>query len=140
MTKDRDSILRTISAFYENISGPENHVRDGGALRSLFCIGAAIVPHPGKTTRGNPQQALNGDQYVARLKGSLDNCRFFEREAECKMDIGHDIAMVSSRFESTADPQFQTIENSGVNLLLLVREGESWKIASMVYEEDKASS
>ena len=140
MNHDREAILRTIFAFYENISGPENCVRDGDALRSLFCIGAAIVPHPGKTAPGIPQQALTGEQYVERLKGSLDNCRFFEREADCRMDIGHDIAMVSSRFESTADSEFKTIENSGVNLLLLVREGEDWKIASMVYEEDKAST
>lgn len=136
MNDDQAAVEKTVNAFYENVSGPADHKRDGSALRRIFCDGATIFKYPSWDASESHPTAMDATSYVARLTRSLDNACFYERHGGGHTEIGQGVAQVWSRFESTNDPTFASIERTGLNLFQLVRIGAEWKIASLIYEQD----
>ena len=139
MTDVQQDVMKPVNAFYENVSGAEGTVRNGTALRGIFCEGATIYKYPSWEPTDPHPQAMNVDRYVSRLTTSLEGARFFERHGGGRVDIGLGVAQVWSRFESTEDATFAVIEQTGLNLFHLVLVGTEWKIASLIYEQDAAS-
>jgi hypothetical protein len=136
MTNDQAAVEKTVHAFYENVSGPAECKRDSDALRGVFCDGATVFKYPSWDPAESHPTAMDAASYVARLTRSLDNACFFERHGGGHTEIGWGVAQVWSRFESTDDPTFASIERTGLNLFQLVRIGSEWKIASLIYEQD----
>jgi len=134
--QDHDRITAKIDAFYEAISGPPGYEHDWHLLATLFVSGASILSH----RREGSQGALSVSAYVNRLASSLVDRDFYERGFDYRIEIQGDIAQVRGRYEASSQPEFLEILKSGTNLIHFAREKGGWKIAGMVYQDDRLRS
>ena len=138
MADDRVLIAGTIDTFYRILSGDGRQRRDWAAMRFLFCVGASILPYGPPADGLRIHVALDSETYVTRLECSLEDRAFYERGLDYSITVNGDIAQVWSRYEASGEPEYHEILKSGTNLIHLIREGEDWKIVSMVYVDDSS--
>src|SRR5260221_5180277 len=127
---DDAAIEATVNGVYDVISGPAGP-RDWTRFHALFAPGAQMASY-----RKGAAATMTPDVYAAKSSVYFDKNGFFERAVENHIDRFHDIAHVTSRYESRHDKTDATPFARGVNHFELVRSGEHWLVLSIVWEEE----
>jgi hypothetical protein len=127
---DDAAIETTVNAVYDVISGPAG-TRDWARFRALFATGAQMAAY-----RKGTALTMTPEVYTVKSSVYFDKNGFFERPVETHIDRFHDIAHVTSRYESRHDKSDATPFARGVNHFELIRSGDHWLVLSIVWEEE----
>src|SRR5437667_9071654 len=104
--RDVESIDAIIAAAYDVISGPGDMKRDWNRERSLFYLGARVIPTasvPGRNDVDLEPQMLDVEGYIARAEPLLQK-GFYEKEVARQTEQFGLIAHVWSTSESRQEP------------------------------------
>ena len=137
MSSDRERIIEIMDTFYRILSGSAVEAHDWDRLHRLFAPGASILAL-GRS--GDPMGSLEAKdvgRYVGHLASRLTGRAFFERGFDYEVTIEGSIAHVKSRYEASVAPGFEPVLKTGTNMIHLAREGSDWRIAGMIYEDDR---
>lgn len=118
---------------YAVISGPAGEKRDWTCFRSLFADGAQMraLHRPDQAPR-----VLMPADYVERSGPWLEENGFFEKEIGRTVHDYGGIAQVFSSYEALRSADDAEPFMRGINSFQLVRDGDSWKIASLVWQQE----
>lgn len=143
---DVDTLDHIVAALYDVISGPVGKQRDWTRFRSLFAVGARLVPTvPLRAPGTAPDAPLTGSEtyaprvlsvedYVARAAPRMSAEGFFERESARRAEqFGH-IAHVFSTYESRHATDDAKPFARGINSIQLVNDGHRWWIVTIFWE------
>lgn len=122
----------TLETLYDVISGPVGEERDWDLFRQLFVDGArmtVVVPQEDGTNR---LATLSPDDYVERAGPNLVTNGFTEVELERRTYHYGGMATVLSTYEGIYQSTGEVMA-VGLNTLVIVKEGEDWKIASIAW-------
>jgi hypothetical protein len=128
---DEFAIESTVLAVCNVISGPAGR-RDWNRFKELFAPGAHLASYG----KDGGAAVMTPDEYIAKAKPYFEEHGFFEWPVETSVERFHDIAHVSSRYESrhaTTDAQPFA---RGVNHFELARSGDRWVVVSLVWQEE----
>ena len=124
--------VETLETLYDVISGPVGEERDWDLFRQLFVDGArmtVVVPQEDGTNR---LATLSPEDYIERAGPNLVTNGFTEVELERRTYNYGDMATVLSTYEGIYQSTGEVMA-VGLNTLVIVREGEDWKIASIAW-------
>jgi hypothetical protein len=121
----------TLETLYDVISGPVGEARDWDLFRQLFVEGARmtiVVP----TEEGERLVTLSPEDYIERAGPNLVENGFTEVELERRTYFYGGMATVLSTYEGIYASTGEVMA-VGLNTLVLVKDGEDWKIASIAW-------
>jgi len=131
---DVDSIDAILHAAYDTISGPAGQQRDWNRFRSLFVIGARLIPVVPSPPGGFHTLLFSADEYAQRGDPYFQKNGFFEREVARRTERYGNMAQVFSTYESrhaAADPKpFER----GINSFQLMNDGHRWWIVTIFWQ------
>jgi hypothetical protein len=122
----------TLESLYDVISGPVGEERDWDRFRGLFVEGARmtiVVPQDDGTNR---IVTLSPEDYIERAGPNLVANGFTEVELDRRTYNYGDMATVLSTYEGIYQSTGEVMA-VGLNTLVIVREGEEWKVASIAW-------
>jgi hypothetical protein len=137
--RDVESIDAIITAAYASISGPAGEKRNWGRERSLYYLGARLIPtaKPGEND-GPAPQILDVDGFIARVEPYFAEHGFYEKEiARLTEQFGH-IAHVWSTYESRHTPDDPEPFMRGINSIQLFHDGSRWWIVTIYWQQESA--
>lgn len=126
---DEFQIQSTVLAVYNVISGPAGR-RDWDRFKDLFAPGARMI------SMHKEPVVMTTDEYIAKTTPYFKDNAFFERPIDTKIDRFQDIATVRSRYESRHASSDEKPFTTGVNEFQLVRSGDSWKVMTILWQEE----
>ncbi len=132
MSKDIFEIEKQINSFYTIISGRKDETREWESFRSLF-TGRASLSICGKSNQ--PIISYGVEEYISHLEPFLRSSDFFEYTKANTFKITGNISMVHNIYEAYVDSQKTRLIKEGNNYVSLVRDGFSWKIVNMLWED-----
>lgn len=130
----QSTIDETITSLYDVISGPVGEARDWDRFRALFVDGArmTVVLPAAEGAAGARLLTLSPDDYIERSGAQLVAIGFTELETRRETYLYGEMATVLSAYEGLRTDTGETIA-VGINTLVIVQEGEAWKIASIAW-------
>jgi hypothetical protein len=143
---DVASMDSIIAALYDVISGPAGRKRDWDRFRSLFVLGARLIPtgprrppgtKPDAPLTGNEEYAtrvLTPEDYITRSSGILEERGFFEREVARRTEAYGHIAHAFSTYESRHKAEDAKPFQRGINSIQLMNDGKRWWVVSVFWE------
>lgn len=123
-----------VEALYGVISGPVGEARDWDRFRAMFLPGAqmtVLVP----TEEGERVVTLTVEDYVARNGERLSEIGFTEAETRRQTHVYGGLATILSAYEAIRADTGETMA-TGVNTIVLARQDEVWKIASLAWRSE----
>jgi hypothetical protein len=132
MFTDILEIEREINSFYAIISGRKDETREWESFKSLF-TGRAMLSICGKPNHTISSYSI--EEYIARLESFLRSSDFFEYTKSNTFKITGNISMVHNVYEAYEDRRKTRFIKEGNNYVSLVRDGLSWKIQNMLWED-----
>jgi hypothetical protein len=136
-SNDVASIDAIITAAYDGISGAAGKKRDWDRERSLFYLGARLIPtaKPGANHDLAPQ-ILDMDGFIARVEPYFAEHGFFEKEIARRTEqFGH-IAHVWSLYESRHNADDPEPFIRGINSFQLFYDGTRWWIVTIYWQHE----
>jgi hypothetical protein len=134
---DVASIDAIITAAYKGISGAAGEKRDWDRERSLFYLGARLIPtaKPGAND-GLVPQMLDVDGFIARVEPYFAVDGFYEKEIARRTEqFGH-IAHVWSVYESRHNADDPEPFIRGINSIQLFFDGSRWWIVNIYWQQE----
>lgn len=128
---DEFAIESTVIATMNVISGPAGR-RDWTRFKELFAPNARMAA----LRKDGTLAIMTPDEYIEKNKPYFDEHGFFEWPVETHIDRFHDIAHVSSRYESRHATTDKEPFARGVNHFELIRSGDRWVIYSLVWQAE----
>jgi len=129
MTQDHTEDLKAVTkAMYKALCWTADNDADWDQFRALFHGGAKLVPS------ARPAGPIDVETFIGRMQGQKDNgslTDFFEEKVSEKIEVFGSIATIFSTYRTLMNKER---EARGINALVLVKEEEGWKIASMVWD------
>jgi hypothetical protein len=142
---DAASVDAIVSALYASVSHAPNASPDFDRMRRIFLYVGMLVPPkaPGKDFR-----AMDVDQFAERYEKSVATAKekgeppagFFEREIARRTDCFGNICQVFSTYESRHSPSDATPFQRGINSIQLLRDGNRWQIASVIWDAERSDN
>lgn len=133
--EDGASIESLVAATYAVISGPAGQKRDWDRFRALFVEGAFMVP---RAVGASGLRRATPEDYIARSGPILERDGFFEIELARSVRRYGDVAQVFSTYEARQTPGDAQVLFRGINAFQLVHDGQRWRIASLVWQQEGA--
>ena len=138
---DVASIDAIIAAAYDVISGPAGQKRNWERERSLFLLGARLIPTskaPGSVGRDKdaPLTVLDTEGYIARVESFFEKEGFYEKEIARKTERFGDIAHVWSTYESRHSEDDPEPFMRGINSIQLYYDGQRWWIVTIYWQHE----
>lgn len=127
----------TLARVYALISGPAGQKRDWEAFRALFAPGANLmvsVPTPGGASR---LIVMTPDEYVQRSGAMIEAAGFTEQETGRRVERFGNVVHVWSAYEGRGRRDGRDELLVGINSFQLVRTGEGWKVANLLWEPER---
>ncbi|HEX5133896.1 MAG TPA: hypothetical protein VFW81_00755 [Thermoanaerobaculia bacterium] len=140
---DAASVDAIVSAFYGSVSHPSDAPPDFDRLRRIFLYVGMLVPP--KTPGAADFTVMDVDQFSERYEKSAAARKakgepplgFFEREVSRRADCFGNICQIFSTYESRHAPADPTPFQRGINSIQLLRDGNRWWIASVVWDAER---
>jgi len=131
------SIDAIIAAAYNGMSGPAGEKRDWERERSLFYLGARLIPtaKPGANDDLAPEM-LDVDSFIARVEPYFAEHGFYEKEIARRTEQFGRIAHVWSIYESRHKPGDPELFMRGINSIQLFYDGARWWIVSIYWQQE----
>ena len=131
---DVSSIDSIIAALYDVISGPAGQKRDWDRMRSLFVLGARLVPTGRRQTGEVGSRVLTVEEYITRSSPLLEKNGFFEREIARRTETFGNIAHLFSTYESRHKADDPKAFQRGINSIQLMNDGKRWWIVTIFWQ------
>lgn len=140
---DAASVDAIVSALYGSVSHPSDAPPDFDRLRRIFLYVGMLVPP--KTPEAADFTVMDVDQFSERYEKSVAARKakgepplgFFEREVSRRADCFGNICQIFSTYESRHAPADPTPFQRGINSIQLLRDGNRWWIASVVWDAER---
>ena len=124
--------VETVQTLYDVISGPVGEERDWDVFRELFVEGARMtVVQPGENG-AERILTLSTEDYIERSGPLLVSLGFIETELDRRVYTYGGMATILSTYEGVRSDTGEVLA-VGLNTLVLVKDGEAWKIASIAW-------
>ncbi len=140
LTQTGDPALdHAIRELYAVISGPAGHKRDWEKFRAMFAPGAQMgVMVSGKN--GEPAyKQISPEEYIATSGKLLEEKGFFESEISRKIERYGNLVHLWSTYEAREKETDTKPMMRGVNSIQFVKIGNSYKIASLIWQPEAAN-
>jgi hypothetical protein len=142
---DAASVDAIVAALYGSVSHAADASPDFDRMRRIFLYVGMLVPP--KAARAD-FRALDVDQFAERYEKSVAARKekgepatgFFEREISRRTDCFGNICQVFSTYESRHSATDATPFQRGINSIQLLRDGNRWWIASVVWDVERADN
>ncbi|HEX9687781.1 MAG TPA: hypothetical protein VGB47_01765 [Thermoanaerobaculia bacterium] len=139
---DAASVEAIVSALYASVSHGPDASPDFDRMRRIFLYVGMLVP---PKTSGADFRAMDVDQFAERYDKSVAARKekgepptgFFEREIARRTDCFGNICQVFSTYESRHSASDPTPFQRGINSIQLLRGGNRWWIASVVWDTER---
>jgi len=143
---DAVSVDAIVSALYGSVSHPSDAPPDFDRLRRIFLYVGMLVPP--KTPEAADFTVMDVDQFSERYEKSVAARKakgepplgFFEREVSRRADCFGNICQIFSTYESRHAPSDPTPFQRGINSIQLLRDGNRWWIASVVWDAERSDN
>ena len=137
---DAGSIDAILHATYETISGPAGQQRDWGRFRSLFVVGARLIPVVPNPAGRFRTLLISADEYVQRDDPYFKKNGFFEREVARRTERFANMAQVFSTYESRHAAADTKPFERGINSFQLMNDGHRWWIVNILWQGETAEN
>jgi len=134
--KDVASIDAIVGALYDTISGPIGHKRDWNRLRSLFAVGARLIPTAARPSGESGMRVLDVEGYISGAGPYLEKNGFFEREIARRTESFGNIAHVFSTYDSRHNANDAKPFARGINSIQLAFEGKRWWVVTIFWDAE----
>jgi hypothetical protein len=142
---DAASVDAIVAALYGSVSHGADASPDFDRMRRIFLYVGMLVP---PKAAGADFRALDVDQFAERYEKSVAARKekgepatgFFEREISRRTDCFGNICQVFSTYESRHSATDATPFQRGINSIQLLRDGNRWWIASVVWDVERADN
>jgi hypothetical protein len=142
---DAASVDAIVAALYGSVSHGPDASPDFDRMRRIFLYVGMLVP---PKAAGADFRALDVDQFAERYEKSVAARKekgepatgFFEREISRRTDCFGNICQVFSTYESRHSASDATPFQRGINSIQLLRDGNRWWIASVVWDVERADN
>ncbi len=140
---DAASVDAIVSALYASVSHAPDARPDFDRMRRIFLYVGMLVPP--KAPGAADFTVMDVDQFAERYEKSVAARKekgepptgFFEREIARRTDCFGNICQVFSTYESRRSPSDPAPFQRGINSIQLLRDGERWWIASVVWDTER---
>jgi hypothetical protein len=132
-----------ISALYGSVSHAADARPDFDRMRKIFLYVGMLVPP--KAPDASDFRVMDVDQFAERIEKSAAARKekgepavgFFEREIARRTDCFGNVCHVFSTYESRRAPSDAAPFQRGINSIQLLRDGNRWWIASVVWDAER---
>ena len=142
---DSASVDAIVAALYASVSHPPGGSPDFERLRGVFLYVGMLIPP--KRAGDQDFTVLDVDQFAERYrKGAAARSEkgagagFVEKEIARRTDCFGNVCQVFSTYESRHAASDPTPFERGINSIQLVRDGERWWIASVIWDAERAGN
>ncbi len=133
---DRRAIRAIVNEAYAMLSGPPGP-RAYDSVKHHYHPRAVLVRTGAEG--GRPfVNVMSVDQHHADVDAKLANTAFLEEEIDHQCEVFGNIARVRSVYRSVYGSGADARESRGVNFFNLIRDGEAWRIMSIVWDNERA--
>jgi len=140
---DAASVDAIISALYASVSHAADARPDFDRMRRIFLYVGMLVPP--KAPDAADFRVMDVDQFAERVEKAAAARKekgepavgFFEREAARRTDCFGNVCHVFSTYESRHAPSDAAPFQRGINSIQLLRDGNRWWIASVVWDAER---
>lgn len=132
-----DAIL---TAVYDVISGPAGQKRDWNRFRSLFYVGARLIPTDANKEGGFKLRSYTAREYIDRGTPYFEQHGFFEKEIARKTEKWGNILQTFSTYESRREAKDAAPFARGINSFQLFFDGTRWWIVTIFWQEETPST
>lgn len=137
--QDTVELDRAVKLLYSVISGPPGHKRDWVAFKAMFAADAKLVISVKQADGKHAAIVWTPDDYIARSGPALERDGFFERELWRTTKVYGGIAQVWTAYETRIGSESAKPATRGINSVQFVRVGDAWKIASIVFTDERTA-
>ena len=139
---DAASVDAILSALYGSVSHAADARPDFDRMRKIFLYVGMLVP---PKAPGADFRPMDVDQFAERVEKAAVTRKekgeaptgFFEREIARRTDCFGDVCQVFSTYESRHAPSDAAPFQRGINSIQLLRDGNRWWIASVVWDAER---
>lgn len=139
---DAVTVDSIVAALYGSVSHPPEGSPDFERMRGIFLYVGMLIP-PKKPTE-DEFTVLDVDQFADRYrKGAAARAEkgattgFFEKEVARRTDCFGNVCQVFSTYESRHAASDPAPFERGINAIQLLRDGQRWWIASVVWDAER---
>jgi len=125
----------TVAALYDVISGPAGK-RDWDRFRSLFALGARLIPTGPRPAGEYGARVLTVEDYVQRAGALFEKEGFYEREASRQLERFGNIAHIFSTYESRHAKDDPKPFQRGINSIQLMNDGKRWWVVTIFWQAE----
>ena len=136
MDAQEQAIRQVVQALYACITFPPGGSPDFDRLHTLFTPGARLIHAQRSGT-----QIMDLPEFCAQAMAHIEAGRlpsFAEEELHARIDVFGHIAQVRSSYQARGAPGDPTVLTRGVNLIQLLRDGEGWRVLSILWQNEDA--
>lgn len=132
---DTKTVVSTIEALYDVISGPKGEARDWDRFSNLFYPGAHLIP-----TRTTPDSILamvwTPEEYAQRAGDWLVANGFYEKELARTQETYGSIVHVFSTYGSYHTKEDKEPYDRGINSIQLLTDGNRWYVMNVMWDAE----
>lgn len=129
-------IQSVIDKFYAIISGNTEAERNWNEFRSLFLSGeSSLASMKYNAEKECITKRLDVESYIMGLNDFLKRNDFYEYGFNYEIKVFGSIADVYSEYAAKRSKEDNHIIKRGVNLVQLIHDGQTWKIHSMLWQD-----
>jgi len=139
---DAASVDAIVSALYASVSHGPDASPDFDRMRQIFLYVGMLIPP--KAPGASDFRVMDVDQFEERVEKSMAEQKqkgqpagFFEREIGRRTDCFGNVCQVFSTYEARHSPSDATPFVRGINSIQLLRDGQRWWIASVVWDQER---
>jgi hypothetical protein len=134
---DRDVLQARVTELYALISGPGDQPRDWLREAELFMPQAHMI----RTVVGEDgiarAEIIAATDYPANFERKMGGRDFYEVEVHNRIEVFGNIAHVFSTYEAFEDEARTRFLKRGINSIQFYRVDGDWKIAGMVWDDER---
>jgi hypothetical protein len=137
---DTQAIDAVIAAFFAAFDNRGGRVPDMDALRALF-VGGGVPRGVVVKRAGDAVEVMDVEAFIAPRAALLTGGRltdFHEWETEGRTEIAGGLATRWSRYAKSGRMDGAPTDGTGLKTIALARTPDSWRLASVVWEDDAA--
>ena len=134
---DVDTLEHILAAVYDSISGPAGP-RDWERFRSLFAVGARLIPTRRDAGGKATANVLTVDEYIQGSQRYFDKEGFYESAVANRVEQWDRIAHVWSTYESRHAKGEKPFAR-GINSFQFLFDGSRWWVVTVYWEGEDAA-
>jgi hypothetical protein len=139
---DAASVDAIVSALYAAVSHGPDASPDFDRMRRIFLYVGMLIPP--RAPDAADFRVMDVDQFEERVEKSMASQKekgqptgFFEREIGRRTDCFGNVCQVFSAYEARHSPSDEKPFVRGINSIQLLRDGQRWWIASVVWDTER---